>query len=75
MSRPPEPSSAERIAGSGLNLAWPRRGWVTDSIDMDHLHGVNPEVIRQVVALRLETEAQIHQVMATAAKQAAQLFK
>jgi len=77
MAKTPENSSAaERIQTSGLQLSWQHiRCLATDPIDMDHLFAVDPEATRQVTALRLETDAQIHQTMATASGQAAKLVR
>jgi hypothetical protein len=50
-------------------------GLATDMIDMDHLFAVDPELVRQVTAVRLEADAQVHQAMATASSQAAKLLK
>jgi hypothetical protein len=69
-------SAAERIQLSGLQLSWQQfRCLATDAIDMDHLFAVDPAAARQVTALRLETDAQIHQTMANASSQAAKLLK
>jgi hypothetical protein len=68
--------AAERIQLSGLQLSWQHiRCLATDAIDMDHLFAVDPEITRQVTALRLETDAQTHQTMANASSQAAKLIK
>jgi hypothetical protein len=77
MARTPTASSAaERISVSGLQLSWQHvRCLATDPIDMDHLFAVDPEMTRQVTALRLETDAQIHQTMASASSQAAKMIK
>jgi hypothetical protein len=59
-----------------LQLSWQHiRCLATDPIDMDHLFAVDPETHRQVTALRLETDSQVHQTMATASSQAAKLIK
>jgi hypothetical protein len=77
MTKPPKPSlAAQRIQDSRLPLSWQHfKCLATDPIDMDHLHSIDPEIGRQVTALRLETDAQIHQTMATATAQAAKLMK
>ena len=77
MAKTPKLSpAAEKIMSSGLQLSFQHiRCLATDPIDMDHLFAVDPEVGRQVTALRLETDAQIHQTMANAANQAAKLIK
>ncbi len=79
MARSPAASTsaaAERINASGLQLSWQHvRCLATDPIDMDHLFAVDPELTRQVAALRLETDAQVHQTMANASSQAAKLLK
>ena len=77
MAKTPKRSpAAERILTSGLQLSWQHiRCLATDAIDMDHLFAVDPEITRQVTALRLETDAQIPQTMANAAGQAAKLIK
>ena len=68
--------AAERILTSGLQLSWQHvRCLATDAIDMDHLFAVDPALTREVTALRLETDAQIHQTMARAASEAAKLIK
>lgn len=68
--------AAQKIQTSGLPLSLQHfRCLATDPIDMDHLFAVDPEATRQVTALRLETDAQIHQTMASAATQAAKLLK
>ena len=73
---PTPPRASDRIAASGLQLSWQHfRCLATDPIDMDHLFAVDPEITRRVTALRLETDAQIHQTMANAASQAAKLMK
>jgi hypothetical protein len=73
----PAPTSAsDRINVSGLQLSWQHiRCLATDPIDMDHLFAVDPELNRQVTALRLETDAQVHQAMAAASSQAAKMLK
>lgn len=77
MAKPPELSgSAQRILTSGLQLSWQHlRCLATDAIDMDHLWLIDPEITRQVTALRLETDAQIHQTMAGASTQAAKMLR
>jgi hypothetical protein len=73
---PTTPSAGERITASGLQLTWQHiRCLATDPIDMDHLFAVDPEAHRQITALRLETDAQVHQTMATASTQAAKVLK
>jgi hypothetical protein len=68
--------AAERIITSGLQLSWQHiRCLATDAIDMEYLFAVDPEITLQVTALRLETDAQIHQAMAGASSQAAKLIK
>jgi hypothetical protein len=75
MSKPPKTSlAAQKIQASGLSLQH-FRCLATDPIDMDHLFAVDPEISRQVAALRLETDAKIHETMAGAAAQAAKLMK
>ena len=69
-------TAAERLLVSGLQLSWQHiRCLATDPIDMDHLFAVDPEISREVTALRLETDAQVHQTMANASTQAAKLIK
>src|SRR5262249_48764610 len=77
MARTPRVSpAAEAIQLSGLQLSWQHiRCLATDAIVMEYLFAVDPEVTRQVTALRLETDAQIHQTMASASSQAAKLVK
>jgi len=77
MAKPPGPSAAaDRIAASGLQLNWQvLRCLATDMIDMDHLFAVDPELVRQVTAVRLEADAQVHQAMATASSQAAKILR
>jgi hypothetical protein len=77
LAKKPELSpAAQRIDTSGLQLSWQHvRCLATDPIDMDHLFAVDPEITREVTALRLETDAQIHQTMAGASSQAAKLLK
>jgi hypothetical protein len=68
--------AAERIQLSGLQLTWQHiRCLATDPIDLDHLFAVDPEAARHVTALRLETDAQVHQTMSNASSQAAKLLK
>jgi hypothetical protein len=77
MARTPKVSpAAERILISGLQLSWQHvRCLATDAIDMDYLFAVDPEITREVTALRLETDAQVHQTMAKASSDAAKLIK
>ena len=77
MTKPPNNSLAvQKIQASGLNLSLQHfKCLATDPIDMDHLHSFDPEIIRQVTALRLETDAKIHETMAGASAQAAKLMK
>jgi hypothetical protein len=73
---PAPASAADRINVSGLQLSWQHvRCLATDPIDMDHLFAVDPEMTRQMTALRLETDAQVHQTMANASTQAAKMIK
>jgi hypothetical protein len=77
MAKSPELSAAaQRIITSGLQLSWQHlRCLATDPIDMDHLWLIDPEITRRVTALRLETDAEIHQTMAGASGAAAKLLK
>jgi len=69
-------AAAQRILTSGLQLSWQHiRCLATDPIDMDHLFQVDPELSKQVTAIRLETDAKIHQTMADAAAQAAKAMR
>jgi hypothetical protein len=77
MTKPPKTSlAAQKIQASGLQLSLQHfKCLATDPIDMDHVIAIDPEMARQVTALRLETDAKIHETMAGASAQAAKLMK
>jgi hypothetical protein len=66
-------TTAEISALRAQILRLPPIHW--DPIDMDHVLQVDRGLAKQVTALRLETQSELHRVMAEGAAKAAKLMK
>ena len=74
----PKPSAAFTAADiSALRTQILQRPpwWPGDPIDMDHILQIDRGLAKQVTALRLETQSELHRVMAENAAKAAKLMR
>jgi hypothetical protein len=76
MPKKPDLSASERISLSGLELQWPPGGGIiTDPVDMDHIFDFDPAFALELTAIRLETRAQISEIMGRALAETAKAFR
>jgi hypothetical protein len=76
MAKPPASSTlsaAELAALQALILRRP--GPIFDPIDMEHVLQIDPTLGKQLLAHRLETQAEVSRVVADASAKAAKLLK
>ena len=74
--KPDTLSAADRIQLSGLELQWPPGGGIiTDPVDMDHIFDFDPAFALELTAVRLETRAQISEIMGRAFAETAKAFR
>ncbi|HTO82621.1 MAG TPA: hypothetical protein VMQ73_10320 [Methylomirabilota bacterium] len=80
MARKPKPASSAGL--SPAELAWlraailkPPRHIVTDPIDMEHILDIDVELGKQLIAQRLETQAELNRIIAEGAAKAAKMLK
>jgi hypothetical protein len=74
MAKPPSPLSASELAQLRA-LILRRPGPIFDPIDMEHVLQVDPTLGRQLMAHRLEAQAEVSRIVADASAKAAKLLK